>query len=678
MPFFLHFLASKKGASAKASFDPAWGAFIDTVPAMTWVADNEGRVLYANAAWREATGIRGKLGALEDLVHPEDRERLGVSGAMPSGGSTAFEFRLRRADGQFRWVLEQIRPWCDAKGVHLGFIGSAIDIHEKRHHERRLSLIALRQTSLACFGRFIVEHSESAVVAAEAVRLFCEHLGFEAGLLIRLGGEEPSVPRVVHARGLPDGADPVLRPFPGVGTPLHFPEDGDEFPVGGDWLESEGWRHGLAVPVDPAAPELGWFVGLSTEEPEAPPSLTYARDLVSIFAVAEARQRAERDLRAGSERALLIQKMEAVGLLAGGVAHDFNNLLTAIRCIAELLREDLSDEAQRSRADDILHAASRAGHLVRQLLAFSRHEVVQPEPVDLQLLVDNLRGFIRSLLSEHIRIDFDLRGDPAWCMADPKQVEQVLFNLCLNARDVMIVEGTLRVSVGPGPLSAAGAKQVRLSVADTGPGIPPQVAARLVQPFFTTKPRGRGTGLGLAASRSIARGFGGDLTFETEAGRGTVFHLDLPEVADPYHLGREPAAAESPAGRKCVILLVEDDDLVRSITSLLAKAFGHQTIAFGDPLEALAWAGRDGLQGVDVLVTDIVMPGMSGHALAKQLRGLRPDLPVLYMSGYVDDEETRAAIEQPGVAFLAKPFSNQEFASRLEMALASMPPSAAE
>jgi PAS domain S-box-containing protein len=667
MPFFLRFIAPGKSVSAKAVFDPSWGVFLDTVPAMIWVADSRGRVLFANAAWREATGIRGKLGELADLVHPEDQERLGASGAVPSGGSTSFEFRLRRADGEFRWVLEQIRPWYDGKGAHLGFIGSGVDIHEQRRHERRLSLIALRQTSLACFGRFIVEKSDMAVVAAEAVRLFCEHLAFQAGFLIRPGVEESMVPAIVCARGLPDGVVPVLLPFPASGMPRHFPEDAEGFPVDAEWLAADGWRHGLAVPVDPTAPELGWFVGLSREAPDAPPSLIYARDLLSIFAVAEARQRAERDLRAGSERALLIQKMEAVGLLAGGVAHDFNNLLTAIRCIAELLREDLPDEAQRSRADDILHAASRAGHLVRQLLAFSRHEVVQPEPVDLQTLVDNLRGFIRSLLSEHIRIDFALGEQPAWCQADPKQVEQVLFNLCLNARDVMIVEGTLRVSVGPGPVSAAGAKQVRLSVADTGPGVPPHVAGRLFQPFFTTKPRGRGTGLGLAASRSIARGFGGDLTFETEAGRGTVFHLDLPELSNPYGMGSESAPAAPASGRKCSILLVEDDDLVRTITRLLAESFGHKVVPFGD-----AWAEQGGLDTVDLAMTDIVMPGMSGHALAKRLRRLRPDLPLLYMSGYVDDEETRAAIGQPGVAFLAKPFSNHEFANRIELALASV------
>jgi len=676
MPYFLRHL-STVGTTAEPVFDPAWGRFLDTLPAMAWLADTKGRLLYANEAWREATGLRGDISDLSrfsDLVHPDDRERLGGAPRVHSGGSTAFEFRLRRADGQYRWVVERIHAWRDAKGAQIGFVGGAVDIHEQKRHEQRLSLIALRQTSLACFGRFILEQTDIDVISIEAVRLFCEHLRFPAGLLVRGDPEGREAPRVCGARGFASDVAPALTSLPATGATRHHPEDCDDFPLAASWLEAGGWRQGLAVPVDPLAPARGWFIGLATEPPDVPPSLNYARELAAIFAVAEARVRAERDLRAGSERALQIQKLEAVGLLAGGVAHDFNNLLTAIRCFAELLRDDLPGDTQRSRVDDILHASSRASHLVRQLLAFSRHEVVQSEPVDLQSLVDNLRGFIRSLLSEHVRIRFELGDAPAWCQADPKQIEQVLFNLCLNARDVMVIDGTLTVSVGPGPATESGERRVRLSVGDTGPGIPPEVCARLFQPFFTTKPRGRGTGLGLAASRAIAREFGGDLTFDTELGKGSVFHLDLPEVANPYAFEPEPEPAKPSNAPGRNILLVEDDDLVRAVTALLAESFGHRVTAFGDSTEALAWAEREGLLKIDLLMTDIVMPRLSGHALSQRLRALRPDLPVLYMSGYVDDEETRAAIAQPGVVFLAKPFSHQELASRLEAALAPLDP----
>ncbi len=685
MPHFLRALASVSTRPTTVQFDPAWARFLDSVPALFWVADLQGRVLFVNQAWREATGFDlGTLPSrLDELVHPEDRIRFDRSGITPAGGVTSFEFRLRRTNGEFRWVLERIQPWIDGSGAQVGYIGSAIDVHEQKRHEQRLSAIALRQTSLACFGRFILENSDCEVVTEEALRLFCDHLHLSAAMLLRpaeapeTGGSTGPL-EIVRVRGL-DEDPPILSANPAPSSALRYPEDATrDFPLDVAWMERGGWRHALVVPVDPADATRGCFVGLSREAVEGSSALHYARDLAAFFAVGEAREKAERHLRQGSMRALQLQKIESVGLLAGGVAHDFNNLLTAIRCFAEILREDLAGEEQRGRVDDILHAASRAAHLVRQLLSFSRHEVSQPEAVDLRALVDNLRGFIRSLVSEHVRIDFVLEGEPAWCRADPKQIEQVLFNLCLNARDVMTFEGVLTVGVGPGPLGADGERRVRLSVRDTGPGMPPEVQAKLFQPFFTTKARGRGTGLGLAASRAIARESGGELSFETELGRGTVFHLDLPEISSP--LEAEPVFEESAPVKHAPrrILLVEDDDLVRAVTLLLAESMGHRVTAFGDSREALAWAEKGGLAEVDALMTDIVMPGMSGHTLALKLRDLRPELPVLYMSGYVDDEATRAAIGQPGMHFLAKPFSNHDLTARLEAVFAQAPtPSAA-
>jgi PAS domain S-box-containing protein len=683
MPHFLRTLVSGKAPSEPAQFNPEWAPFLDAVPAMLWLADAQGRLLYANEKWREATGLGldGLPACLAKLVHPDDRIRFDLTGFTPSGGTTSFEFRLRRADGEYRWVSERIHPWRGERGEVRGYLGSAIDVHDQKRHEQRLSIIALRQTSLACFGRFILEHSGGDAVADEALRLFCEHMRFPAALLLRSledpeDGAEPGPLSVARARGLSAEA---VRLVAGAGPSavLRYPEDADCFPLDRDWMRAESWNHGVVVPVDLQDPARGCFVGLAHEEPEGAGALHYARDLAAFYAVGEARARTERRLREGGVRALQLQKIESVGLLAGGVAHDFNNLLTAIRCFGEILRDDLRDDTQRSRVDDILHATSRAAHLVRQLLSFSRHEVAQPEPVDLHALVDNLRGFIRSLLSEHVRIDFVLDGESAWCRADPKQIEQVLFNLCLNARDVMSVEGVLTVGVGAGPLSPAGARQVRLSVRDTGPGISPEAQARIFQPFFTTKSRGRGTGLGLAASRAIAREAGGDLTYETMPGRGTVFYLDLPEIASPLEFFAPAPEEEAarPVSRR--ILLVEDDDLVRAVTVLLAETLGHRVTPFGDSREALAWAEKGGLAELDALMTDIVMPGMSGHDLALRLRAARPELPVLYMSGYVDDEATRAAIGQPGVHFLAKPFSNQELIARLEAVFAHLPAAAA-
>ncbi len=228
----------------------------------------------------------------------------------------------------------------------------------------------------------------------------------------------------------------------------------------------------------------------------------------------------------------------------------------------------------------------------------------------------------------------------------------------------MVNDGTLTLRVTVDPV----ARRVRLSVADTGTGIPVEVRKKLFQPFYSTKSRGRGTGLGLVTSLGIVRSFGGDLTYETEIGRGTVFHLDLPEIADPLTALHDTGTARC-THRPARILLVEDDEPVRTVAEMMAHSLGHQVIAFADSREACVWAQSHGLEDIDLLITDIVMPGMNGHVLSHRLRELKPALCVLYMSGYVDDEAALVAMVQPGVFFLPKPFSTEEFSNKLAAAL---------
>ena len=672
MPFFIK-QPEKSSTAVSPLLDSAWLAFLDNSPSMIWIGDPRGRLIHLNNTWCKATGMdiaRFQGDQVWDVIHPVDRGRLAEAANAFAGESISYEYRLRQADGSYRWVHESVRIWRDKQGLTLGYIGSATDIQGQRDQEQYLAIIAMRQTSLTYFSRLVVEVAAPAQVNSEALRLFCEHLAVPAAVLV-IQADEGGALGVAAVYGLDESTPlPQLAELTPTGDTLDYPEDAQAFPLLHSWMSEAGWSEGVAVPLDPQAPQVGWIIGLRAEPGAGPIGpLHYARDLVSILAITHARHRTQCKQREGEERALQLQKMEAVGLLAGGVAHDFNNLLTAIRCFAELLRDELQVPEQQAKVDDILHASSRASHLVRQLVSFSRQELSQPEPVDLNSLVDSVRGFVRSVLSEHICINIEPCAQPAWCRADSKQLEQVIFNLCLNARDAMITEGVLTLRITCGEQAGGGGRRVRLSVSDTGGGIPEAVRAKLFQPFHTTKAPGRGTGLGLATSLGIVRSFGGDLTYETELGKGTVFHIDLPEIADPLAGYAEDEATVSAPVAGVRILLVEDDDLVRMVTQMMATSLGHHVTAYNDSREACAWAEQNGLVDIDLLVTDIVMPGLDGHGLSKRLRQIKPALKVFYMSGYVDDPATIEAMAQPGILFLAKPFSSDEFSRKLTAAL---------
>lgn len=669
MPYFLR--ANERDTTVKSPELPRdWAQFLDMTPALVWVADTQGNLLHANAAWCEATGVRvgnANSNTFIELVHSDDRSRIIAKTTTFAGSPTTFEFRLRQADGSFRWVLERIQPWLDAQGLTVGYIGTSIDIHAQKEHEQKLALIALRQTSLTYFSRVALVQNTTKELNEEALRLFCENLGLTAALLIL--GETGEAPRVVATFGLAvDATEPKLAVASLKSEfVLEYPSDASDFPLTDEWLSTQGWSEAISIPLDPQNPGLGCLIGLCRyPQSESIGPLHYARDLAGILAIAHERRRAETKLRESEQRALQVQKMESVGLLAGGVAHDFNNLLTAIHCFADLLRDELTDAAQRSKIDDILHASNRASHLVRQLLSFSRQDIVQSESLDLNQVIGELRGFIRSLLSEHVSIEFELADRPAWCIADRKQIEQILFNLCLNARDIMTTEGRLVLSVSIQTTDSG--RKVRLSVSDNGPGIRAEIQKRIFEPFFTTKARGHGTGLGLPTSLAIAKNFGGNLTFETEIGKGTVFHLDLPEIADPL-LAPTAETQSVSYGKPVRIMLVEDDELVRAVTIMLAQSHGHQVVSFSGSKEALDYVQNVGLAEIDLLITDIVMPGINGRILAENILAIKPDLPVFYMSGFVDDPVTQEALKRKDVCFLPKPFSSEEFSNRLAFIL---------
>ena len=368
------------------------------------------------------------------------------------------------------------------------------------------------------------------------------------------------------------------------------------------------------------------------------------------------------------------QKMEAVGRLAGGVAHDFNNLLTAIFGYADLLAEDLApDHAGRGDLNEIRTAATRASALTRQLLAFSRQQVLQPVVLNLNEVVEDLQKMLHRLLGEDVDLHASLAPDLGNVRADPGQMEQVIMNLAVNARDAMPTGGRLTIEtmnadleedyadahppVQPGPY-------VMLAVSDTGIGMDEATKARVFEPFFTTKEAGKGTGLGLATVYGIVKQSGGFIWLYSEPGQGAAFKIYLPRVDAPAEpVVKAPPVGATVAGTETV-LIAEDDELLRPLARELLSKLGYKVLEARHAAEALAVASAYA-GDIHLLVSDVVMPGGGGFRLAQELLSKRPAMRVLYMSGYTDEAVVRHGLLERGLHYLQKPFTPAVLARRI-------------
>jgi two-component system, cell cycle sensor histidine kinase and response regulator CckA len=358
------------------------------------------------------------------------------------------------------------------------------------------------------------------------------------------------------------------------------------------------------------------------------------------------------------------QKMDAVGRLAGGVAHDFNNLLSAILGYGERLSAAVHDDRGRRDVDEVLKAARRAASLTKQLLAFSRKQVLQPKVLDLNVVVADMERMLERLIGEDIELRTALAPKLGQVKADPGQVEQVLLNLAVNSRDAMPAGGRLILETRNVDFDEGGARDhgcapgrfVMLAVTDNGCGMDAETRRRVFEPFFTTKEQGKGTGLGLATVYGIVQQSGGHIWVYSESGHGTTFKIYLPRV-DAVREGADadPAVVASPSCRGSeTVLLVEDDQALRELTREVLEDRGYRVLAAKDARQALALCEAD-TPSVDVLVTDVVMPGTNGLALARSIRERRPALKVICMSGYTEHAVlSEGALSE--VAFLQKPF----------------------
>ena len=386
----------------------------------------------------------------------------------------------------------------------------------------------------------------------------------------------------------------------------------------------------------------------------------HGRNLGAVIAMHDITERKQLE-----EQLRQSQKMEAVGRLAGGIAHDFNNLLNVITGYGEMISERLPQgDPMGPKIDQIKKAAQRAASLTRQLLAFSRKQVIEPRVLDLNALLADLDKMLRRMIGEDIEMS-TVEGQPLGRIkADPGQIEQIVMNLVVNARDAMPQGGKLTLGTANVDLDQAFARRnagaragayVLLSVGDTGTGMDPETQSHIFEPFFTTKEMGKGTGLGLATVYGIVKQNNGYIEVESAPGRGACFRVYLPRVQDRAEALRARESTAPPQGSE-TILVVEDEDLVRQVVREALRSFGYTVLETGDAEEG-ARICKSHAGPIHLLMTDVIMPKMNGRALAKRLTLQRPDLKVLYMSGYTDSAIVQHGVLEPGVSFLQKPFA---------------------
>jgi nitrogen-specific signal transduction histidine kinase len=369
--------------------------------------------------------------------------------------------------------------------------------------------------------------------------------------------------------------------------------------------------------------------------------------------------------------------LDAVGRLAGGLAHDFNNLLTSILGYANLLARTFeTDDARLKDVDEIVMAAKRASELTRQLLAVSRRQVLELGSVDLNQAVENTVPILRRLIADNVEIVTSLAPDVAPVTAEVVQLQQVIVNLAVNARDAMPNGGRIVIETANAELDRTYAAEhlgvieghcVRLTVSDNGTGMTEEVKERLFEPYFTTKPMGQGVGLGLATVRGTVHQFGGHIWVYSEPNRGSTFKIYLPRAEGLFAETAPPVARPKMTGSERV-LVVEDERAVRYLVRTILGRGGYELFEAGSPEEARTWLA-DADRRLDLLITDVIMPGGNGPDLFDTARLARPSLKVLYMSGYTDDAVSRERLLQPDAAFIQKPFTAEDLSRKVREVL---------
>jgi two-component system cell cycle sensor histidine kinase/response regulator CckA len=588
-----------------------------------------------------------------ERIHPDDRERvLAENATLLTRGYVAREYRFRHKRGDYRWVHNENVLIRNAAGEPVEVVGSWSDVTALKQTE--LKLEASEEQYRLLFDRnpqpmWVYDDETRHFLAVNDAAV--AHYGYSRDEFLAMTLRDIRPPEEV----------PILDEFAAARRQSR---------PGAAFRSDRVWKHrkkdGTLMDVKIAVSPIP-FTGRAA-------SLVLATDVTE-------EKRLEAQLRQS-------QKMESVGRLAGGVAHDFNNLLGVITGYGELLQREIGPgHPAFGRVTEIRKAAERAAGLTRQLLAFSRKQVLEPKVLDLNVVVSETEKMLRRLIGEDIQLITVFDEALGLVKADPGQIEQVIVNLVVNARDAMPEGGKLIVETANVDLDesytrsrpdAVAGRHVMVAVSDTGHGMDAQVLSHLFEPFFTTKGPGKGTGLGLATVHGIVRQSGGHVSAYSEIGRGTTFKVYLPRRDEPQEAASEAVETSAPASLGSeTILLVEDEPSLRVMISEILEAAGYEVLEGPTPEEALAAAGAHG-GPIALMLTDVILPRMSGVQVAEALRSSRPETRVLFMSGYTDDAIGHHGILQAGTQFLQKPFTTESLLHKvrdiLDTARSGAPP----
>jgi two-component system cell cycle sensor histidine kinase/response regulator CckA len=635
-------MPNNEARQERQKIEARFNAILDNAPAIVTIRDLEGRYLFLNRQFEKTWHVRREdvIGKTNFGVVPDEIAAT-VAGqdnsVIETGATQTYEVMVPLPDGERTFILLRF-PLFDLNGVMDATCAIATDISRRKQAEE--SLKETEEQFRATFEQAAVGivHSTTDGKWLRVNQRFCDIIGYTREEIL-----ERSFQDITH----PDDYEIDFNNL--------------RMMLAGDlqrYSMEKRYRH-----KDGSIIWINLTVSLVHEDSGEP------KYFISVIEDITNRKRVE-------EQLVHAQKLDSIGRLAGGIAHDFNNLLTAILGFTEMAAERVTEDAETSEfLANTLHAGERAAALTRQLLAFARRQMIEPKIVDLNILLIQLDKLLRRIIGEDIELIM-LPEVPLWeVRADPSQLEQVIVNLAVNARDAMPVGGHLTIETHSVVLDEEYAGQhaevvpgeyVMLAVSDTGMGMTEEVKRHMFEPFFTTKGPGKGTGLGLATCYGIVKQSGGHLWFYSEPGKGATFKIYIPRAVGAAVVTKEDKSHF--AGGAETILLVEDETLVRDFAKRTLTDRGYNVLEAGNGIDALAVAsafpGR-----IDLLLTDVVMPQMGGKALAEKIVMERPGIKILYTSGYTDHAIVHHGSLDEGVVFLQKPYTPSSLSRKVRETL---------